>query len=214
MVQAQRTAGSFSIGAFGGINNIMSPEVPKDWLKMGIGFGGELKYNLTKMTALTANFTYISHEVEVDAMNEDFDSIFPGATLEYEGGDLKANIISGNVLQYLTKPEASFGLYATIGAGYYMVKTTTATMKLSYMGTVISDETWDEESEDKFGLNGGLGFEIMMGDKLSLFAEGKYHLVFTGQGDEDDAEFEEAIGKKITGKTSFISAMGGIRFSL
>jgi opacity protein-like surface antigen len=118
------------------------------------------------------------------------------ANVNIEGGGVKSCI--GQSFQ----PEASTGFYATLGGGYYMVKTENPDkVELTIQGETIdiTDEFTGNSSadENKFGVNGGLGLEIAMGSSLALFAEGKYHLIFT----EDD-------------KIGLITVMGGLRFSL
>ena len=201
----QRTPGSFSIGGFGGLAMPQSPKEFKDITKSSIGYGGEFKYNINEKTSFVAAFTMLPFKYNEDEFTKMFEE-FTGETgleVNVEGGGFKINAITGNVLLYLSPPEASTGFYATVGGGYYMLKTEDPDkVEVTVEGETIdvTDEftsNGESEGENKFGVNGGLGLEVAMGTNLALFAEGKYHLIFT----EDD-------------KTGFITIMGGIRFSL
>jgi len=126
-----------------------------------------------------------------------------GMELELSGMDLVAKIISANFMQYFTHPDASFGFYVTAGGGYYMLSATDLKIKISYQGqTVEETESMEDELEDKFGVNGGIGVELQFGPNFIVFAEGKYHYLF---GEEEGPDGDK-------GNLSFITAMGGIRF--
>ncbi len=199
LVNAQRAAGTLSFGGFGGVGLPMGPDEFKDHYKMGIGFGGELKYNFTEMTSLAASFTYLPFKIDEDKMIEDVTEgveIPEGVEITIEGGSLKMSIISANLIQYFTAPAASAGFYVTAGAGYYTYSMDDVTVKVTYEGETYEETMEMDESESDLGLNGGAGLEITMGTNLFLFAEGKYHHIFS----EDEA-------------TSFITIMGGLRFT-
>ncbi len=166
VVQAQRTPGSVSLGAYGGVGLPMGPDSFKDYWKMGIGLGAEIRYNFTEYFCVGISFTY-----QPFSLKEELEEIV--------GGALKMHILSGNLVQYFTPTDNPICLYATLGGGYYMMK---------------PEEGY--ESEDKPGLNGGAALEMMVSRDLFLFAEGKFHYVFT-EGDH----------------TSFITTMGGVRWA-
>jgi len=165
VVQAQRTPGSISLAAYGGVGLLMGPDSFKDYWKMGIGLGAEIRYNFTEYSCVGISFTY-----------QPFGLKEGSAEL---GGTLKMHILSGNFVQYFTSPDNPICLYATLGGGYYMMKPEEG-----------------NASEDESGLNGGAALEMMVSRDLFLFAEGKFHYVFT-EGDH----------------TSFITIMGGIRWA-
>jgi len=224
LVNAQRAAGTFSIGGFGGVGMPMGPEFFKDFLKMGIGFGGEFKYNFTEMTSFAASFTYQPFKLDEDKIIEEVtegEEIPEGMEITVEGGTLKMSIISANLIQYFTPPEASAGFYVTAGGGYYTTKIADAKLKWAYMGESDEMELWKEEDwkpengfgldKSGFGINGGLGLEMRLGTNMFLFAEGKYHYTFV-EINAIDEEMKEDV-KKEFGKLSFITIMGGVRFS-
>jgi opacity protein-like surface antigen len=186
----QRTPGSFSIGGFGGLTMPQKPTFIKDNYKNGIGFGGELRYNLGEKAGLAIAYSYIPFKRDKEGL------------ADIKGGEWINNVISANLDFYATPPEAFAGFYLIVGGGYYMMKT--ADMK--YGGEVIQEGS--DESGNKFGVNGGLGLEIRAGAKLAIFVEGKYHYVFTKEekGDNVDEDYK--------GKLQFITIMGGLRLSL
>lgn len=194
-VFAQRTPGSISIGGFAGIGMPQKPTFIKNSWKNSLGYGGELKYNVNETTSLAAGYTIIPFKLNVDKV---FGADAAGVSIS--GGELKTGIISANLLKYFTAPEASAGFYLTLGGGYYMF--TFNDIKVDGEALEISDQ----KTENKLGVNGGLGLEIKMADKLSLFAEGKYHYVFTKE--------EKNVEADMKGKLQFITVLGGLRFSL
>ncbi len=222
-VHAQRIAGSYTIGAIGGVGMMMSPEAYKDWTKMGKGFGGEFKFNMTETTSLGISYTNLSFPINTDQIATDFEPIIqqeaPGAiveTVEFDPFNIKAGIISANLIQYFTAPSASVGFYGTIGAGYYMIKMDDMKITATAPGFPPIEMTEEGgDSENKLGLNGGLGLEILLGETIGLFVEGKYHYILSKlEEDEETQQMEQVIGKSMTGNVSFVGIMGGLIISL
>jgi len=196
---AQRTPGSYSIGGFGGVGLPSGPKEFKDYFKSGIGYGGELKYNVNEKTSLSASFTMLKFGIKTDEIEDAVGE--EGAKVTVEGGGLKANIIQANLLYYLAPPESSTQLYLIGGGGYYMEKAESpdkVTVEFEGETYDLSDmfESEDSESENDFGVQFGAGLDLPLGS-LNLFVEGKYHIVFT----EDES-------------TKFITVMGGLRFPM
>jgi opacity protein-like surface antigen len=171
---------------------LQKPKFMKENWKTSLGFGGEIKYNLNEKTSLTLAFTYIPFKLDLKKLGIEDANI--------KGGEIKTSVISANLDFYLTPPEASAGFYIAAGGGYYMLKAA----DLIFEGVPLIEG--DNEGENKFGVNGGLGFEIKVGESLTLFAEGKYHYVFTKE--DKDLEADQK------GKVQFITVMGGLRLSL
>ena len=212
MVQAQREAGSYSLGAYGGIGLPMGGEFFKDYFKMGTGFGGEFKFNFSERSSLGASFTYqpfkLNNDEFTDALSLLFSELMAGTSVSIDGGNVNTNIISANFFQYFTPPDASLSFYATAGGGYYSFSTSEATIVVTLGGqTVFEDTNEGGDSESGFGINGGLGLELLMGTKMYIFFEGKYHYTFIEQEGIEELDIEAA-------KISFVTVMGGIRFIL
>lgn len=92
-------------------------------------------------------------------------------------------IISGTanvVYTFQTSEESTFHPYLIGGAGVYNMKS--------------NFDDFDDDSETKFGINGGAGFNVAMGG-ASVFIEGRFHNVFT----EDES-------------TNFVPINIGVRF--
>jgi Outer membrane protein beta-barrel domain len=86
------------------------------------------------------------------------------------------------VYRFQTSPESTFRPYLIGGGGVYNLKPT---------GDDVPDGA---DSQTKFGLNGGAGFDIKAGS-ASLFAEARFHNVFTDGSN-----------------TNFLPITAGIRF--
>ena len=211
---AQRKDETYSIGAFGGIGLLLSPSNFKDNYQMGIGIGGEYRYNFTEYTSIFGSFTYLPFKADMDKLEsvmvgtieEAMEETYPNVPYHLEGIQIgketyTVNIIAAGVVQYFTPPEASMGLYATAGIGYYWQgfsgSTTEFTVVFPDSGT-SEPMSWSfpYESEGDFGFNGGVGFELQIWNQLFLLTEVKLHYVFTE-------------GEKMT----FLAAMGGVRFT-
>lgn len=218
MTFAQRGPGQITIGGFAGMGRITNPELLKEWTKSGIGFGGELRYFISSSTALNLSFTTLPVKADEKNMASNFLSLagdflgdLTGIAIDVDvsGFGIDTYMICANLNQYLTSPESSFGFYASIGGGYYMAKIDAATIGVTIDGIAAEEVEIEEDSEDKFGINGGVGLEFKMGEKMALLVEGKYHYVFT-----DEMEDAEDLGYDTAGKLSFITIVGGIRIAL
>lgn len=205
MVHAQRMAGGLAVEGFGGIGYPLSPEYFTDYWEMGFGFGGGARYNFTDMTTFSVSFTYLPFPLNSDEFVAMFEDMLPaGAELEIDGGSINTSIISANLVQYFTPPDASIGLYLTVGGGYYLFSIADLELKATYLGETETDTIeMGDDVEDKFGINGGAGLEFLLGT-MNLFVEGKYHYLF---GEEEGPDGED-------GMFSFITAMAGLRISL
>jgi opacity protein-like surface antigen len=87
-------------------------------------------------------------------------------------GSLKDRLILGTaniVYKFKTSEDSRFRPYLIGGGGVYNVKTTGSNDVGSVLGT--------GNSETKFGLNGGAGFDFKAGS-AGLFVEGRFHNVF------------------------------------
>lgn len=198
-VFAQRTPGTYSIGAFGGVAMPQGPKEFKDYFKSGYGFGGEVKYNVNPKISLAGSFSMVSFGIKEDAITDGFD--MDGAKVTIDGGGVKVNAIQANVLYYLMPAGSATELYAIGGAGYYMQKMESP----DKVEVEVEGEKYDitdmfdmgsEDSENDLGVQFGLGMDLPLGS-MNLFFEGKYHIVFT----EDES-------------TKLLTVMAGLRFPL
>ncbi|MBN2416257.1 outer membrane beta-barrel protein [bacterium] len=191
LVNAQRAAGHFSIAGFAGAGLPMGPEAFKDNFGMGMGFGGGLKFNVTEKTSLAVSFIAQKLMLDDDKILDDYGA---GSDDTIEGGDVNINVISANLVQYVTPPDAFLGFYLTAGGGYYMMSATD--MKITQPGGGSLTVSTDAYDANNVGVNGGVGVEIGLGT-LGFSIEGKFHYIFT----ENDA-------------TMIVTAMGGVIINL
>ena len=221
LISADRDPGTYSIGGFGGIAMPQKPEGFKKYFNSGIGFGGEFKYNLNPTTSLGLSYTYLSFKANEDEFKSAFGMMKPFATqITLEISPTTVSIISANLTKYLTPPEASAGFFLTLGGGYYMAKT--EDIKYSYSDPIwgSGSGTYPTGSEDNdFGINGGVGLEFKVGEKINLFVVGLYHYVFTSDEETNSNTLAKSMADAndqvdMSGKTQVISIMGGLRFSL
>lgn len=204
---AQRDAGSITFSGFVGTAMPAGPEFFKDYYKMGLGYGGSVRYNLSGTSAIGADVIYQPFKLDSDAFLDiaaGGGTIPIGVEVEIEGGDVNVFIISANFIQYLTPPSSSAGLYAIVGGGYYTFTPKDITVKITGFGEMTEEA---DDSESGFGVNGGLGIELAFASNLSFFAEGRYHYTFV---EIEDAP--EEMGA--SGKIHFIGVIGGFRLSL
>jgi opacity protein-like surface antigen len=87
--------------------------------------------------------------------------------------DLNTQIINGTgnlVYSFSTSTETAIRPYLLGGGGVYNIK------------AVGDDVLGDAESDTKFGINAGAGFDYRATETLGIFLEGRFHLIFT-EGD-------------------------------
>ena len=216
----------FSVGGFGGYGMPLGPELISEYWKGGLGFGGEIRFDLNERTKIA--LTYLNQTLKSDIGLEDLglglDDIDLDELTGYgfdvdmslSGMDIKSNIITANIVQYLNNPGGGSAVYGTAGIGYYMIGVSDVKFEYSVSGSIYGvyfDESdkqtidMSDEGEDKFGINGGLGLEMKAGSMI-LFAEAKLHYVFT------DLEEPEEDFDKEGGNMMFLSILGGIRMPL
>ena len=191
LVHAQRTAGHFSIGGYGGVGLPIAPEDLSEDFVMGLGFGGSLKFNLTNTTTIGAGVVVQKLMLDDEKALSDY-----GGNPEdnVEGGDINTNIIFVNLVQYFTSPDAFMGFYVMAGGGYYMMSS--STIKITQPGGGSLTVTTDKYDDNNIGINGGVGLEFGSG-VLGFFVEGKFHYIFT----ENEA-------------TMIVTPMGGVIINL
>lgn len=220
LLSANRDSGTFSLIGYGGFGKTNKPVFIKDYYKSALGYGGTFQCNINDNTALSISYTCLPFKINKDKFVEEaMNYAQPGfedvdIDIQARDGGFKASFFSANWIKYFNPPYSSAGYYLALGGGYYMIKREDATVN----GTVtvgthpvsIPEVHIDGNgSENKFGLNGGLGIEINVGESVSIVIEGKYHYVFT-----KDEEQEEIGGSETSGKFQFLTVMGGIRIGL
>ncbi len=107
------------------------------------------------MIAAELNYFQAAHNMELREL----------ITFEWQGRQVDYNYIGGNLKYFF--PLAVFHPYISLGYGYY---------------TVDLDEI--DEDTDR-GYNFGAGFEIHLGKRFSISAEGRYHRVKLNIDEQD-----------------------------
>jgi opacity protein-like surface antigen len=211
LVSADRDPGTMGIGIHGGIALPQGPEFLKENFNTGIGFGADFRYNINPTTALGLSYTLLSFKADEGKMEDMF--FKPAADVTIEIDPVQVSVISANLIKYLTSPEASTGFFVSIGGGYYTAKSPEVKISAPDLGY---EETIKSESESDFGINGGLGLEFKISKKMTFYASGEYHYIFTDDDEENDGGMAKSAADEDDsgGKTKVISIMGGIRYAL
>ncbi len=214
---AARPVSNITLSGYAGLGMPGGPKDFKDFYKTSFGFGAEFRYPCCEGTSVAIGYTRLPFRINQDQWIQE---LWPGMTdISLSGGKLNINIFSLNLIHYFTAPAAVPGVYVTAGPGLYGF----SNGDLTYAGTVggsgggyygdpgtrVSYTIKGKDlgkSESKFGLNGGFGLDFQLADKWILFAEGKFHYVFTKS--ENNAE----TGRTGGGKTTFITTMAGVRY--
>jgi len=203
-IQPQIRTGLFSVGGVGSIGIPVwkdDPVVFMDDFGLGLGFGGELKINVTRFTQLGGRMIYQTFRPDFDGMKEEIEvRLKEGGAVEDVHGSMIVGMITGSLIQHV----GSTGFYLTAGGGYYLYKSGKITFEMTQIGYAFEHEE-ELDTENGYGFNGGFGLEKLISRKLSFFIEGKYHHVFREEAKE---------AAKDVGKASFILLVTGLRYFL
>ncbi len=218
LISADRDPGTMAVGIHGGIALPQGPEFFKENFNNGIGFGGEFRYNINQTTALGLSYTMLAFKADADKFKSMYESTYMGFakpsddTYTLEINPVTVSVISANLIKYLTPPEASTGFFVTLGGGYYISKSPEVKISSGDYSEILAKS----ESESDFGINGGLGVEFKISERMTFYAVGEYHYVFSEADDEDNGGMAKSMADEddSDGKTKVISIMGGIRYAL
>ena len=106
---------------------------------------------------------------QIDGMFQRFG--IEGAPDNFDGHFQVIQGTANVVYTFTTAEESNFHPYLIGGAGVYNLKAS-------------GDDIANDESETKFGLNAGAGFDFQAGS-VALFVEGRFHNIFKGTVDVD-----------------------------
>ena len=191
ILHAQRTAGSLSIGGYGGAGILTQPSSLKDYYKQNLGYGGEIDFYLTRMTAVSVTYQSQRFECDREKVRDQFDTIYLHVYKIWDG-NATLRYVGINLIQYFTPPHFFIGLYLKIGGGAYQIHYEDFTLK----GMAMVEEKALAPDDDGMGLHGGPGLEILLSKQIRLIVEGKYHHVFTSE--EVTSCISMRLGLKIT----------------
>jgi opacity protein-like surface antigen len=159
-----------NVYAGGGVTMPMSPDVFKDYWKMGIGFGGGVGFEVTPMFEVVGRFGYNMHSL-------DSDKLLAGLTgITIDGGDFKTLEIMADVKFLIPAGEegAAFKPYLVGSIGMVSAKFTDMTVTGGTLSITIGGE-----DETKLGFGFGAGADFSVSPKVAIFVDAKYMIVTT-----------------------------------
>jgi opacity protein-like surface antigen len=181
--QIDQSARTIGFGVDGGLVIPVSGDAAvdssfSDYFGIGPGFGAHVSYTPIKQVTVRAGFSYafmkMKDEVAGDAAVEPYLST-PYVYLD--------GVLNGGGFM---KPGSIINPYAIAGGGVYMWKITDDGVN----GDARVLGNLEEMKKTSPGLHFGAGLEVFATPQLSVFAEGKYHMVFM----EDTEKFGEDFG--------------------
>ena len=179
---------------FGGAAFPLSPDVFKDYYKLGYSIHGQYVIFPSPRLGIAFGAAYEPFTFDGDAFLEDLEEAW-GAPLEgYEiEGTAKIIEVCAGLRPYLTSSMSSTQIFL-FGMATYNFLMEEATIKYTdpFWGYTEDTETAED---DEFGLAAGAGIEIPAGDRLNIIVQGITRFIFT----EDET-------------TSFVGVTAGIVF--
>jgi hypothetical protein len=213
---AQRESGSYSIGFCESMGQAMLPENFKDYWGMGFGPGIEFKYNLTDVSCIITSFQFWNFNINNQKIIDMYEPLLHNiSTLNTNNGAWRTMFLGLDIIHYMTKPDASIGLYIIGGGGYYLINEEHVDVVITTLEQSYKTKVKSKVIRSKFGFNGGFGFDMILNDKLFFFIQSKYHFIITEGLEAEDQKglLEKAIGS-VNSNTAFVSINAGLRFGL
>ncbi|OJT23920.1 hypothetical protein BO221_18370 [Archangium sp. Cb G35] len=153
-----------------------------DRFQLGGAFQAGLAYYFNQRLGIQAEYLFSGYNVQSDVLNSTGTNGYH--VMQY--GDL--NVI------YNVLPARPFGIYVLGGPGLYyrrvevtefagvgVVPYCDPWLYICYNTTVPVEEVLGSRSRTDFGLNAGVGISLrLFGGPLRLYAEGRYHFIFSG----------------------------------
>jgi len=194
------------IELYGGVAFPLSPDAFKDVFKMGLSLNAQYVLFPSPSIGIPVFVGYERFTVDADAIGDEFKAAIQaglaGSGLDLVSADLDVEGSASTVKfgigirPYLTKPEASTQIFL-FGTGTYNIlnekeKFNSATLTIrdqfgnQQTGRVTAEDLQNEGAEtefkaddNKFGLAGGIGFEIPAGESLNLIIQGLFNVIMT-----------------------------------
>ncbi|MGB5106686.1 MAG: outer membrane beta-barrel protein [Candidatus Zixiibacteriota bacterium] len=195
-------AGSFGIGVNGGIllpvsGDVTSDSSFNDYFKAGPDLGLHLSFVPVQHLTLEAGFDYAFMKLK-DEVRPD-PNLEPYFSVPYVYLNAKWNIGA------LIKSEKNIvNPYLLAGGGVYFWKVTDD----GAGGDAIALANGEEFKKSSFGLQLGAGSEFFVSHNISVFAEGKYHLIFTEDTEKFGDNFANLSAISVTGGLTFYFPLG------
>lgn len=188
MAAAQDNAvGKLGVGINGGLLVPASGDITidssfSDYFGVGPGFGAHLTYTPVKELTLRGGFTYTFLKLKDDAKGSDVsgDPYF-SAPYAYVDGVL-------NLGSFIKSEKKVINPYILAGGGLHFWKMTDDGVNGDAITSPYGTGT-EEWKKTSFGVHFGAGLEYFVTPDLSLFAEGKYHVLLTKDEDKFGDDF-------------------------
>jgi hypothetical protein len=168
-----------------------------DLFNVGPRLGGHINYTICKQAAVCGGISYtylkMKNEVRGNVTRK------PYFTTPYFNVDGILNF--GGFM----KPSSMINPYLTAGAGAYMWKVNDDGVG----GNAIKLASTKEFRNTSPGIHFGPGVEFFATPVLSIFAEGKYHLIFTKDNDKFGPEFKNLGAVDATVGPTYHFSLGG-----
>ena len=169
-VQAQDEPMKINIYAGGGLTMPMSPDVYKDYWKMGMAFGGGVGFEVTPTFEIIGRFGYNMHSLDTDKLLEGTSGI------TIDGLDFKTMEIMADI-KYMFPAGAegaSFKPYLVGTVGMVNAKFSDVTITGGSLSMTLGGV---DETKLAFGF--GAGADLSLSPKAAIFIDAKYMMVTT-----------------------------------
>jgi hypothetical protein len=211
LVQAQF---NYNLSGYGEKVYPLKPGYFKDYFNTGSGFGGEIRFLTEGNNSFSFEFSFLTLNLN--------DKKFLRARMNAQGtewltaeGSVKIELVSLTYIRTLVATENAFSISGLAGLGVYRVlpeginaKTRAVTQDDLIPGEATDVKVDLGREENKSALNGGLELEVPIFGALKLFAQARYHVVFTKENTDI------ITGRKINGRMEFWTPVVGLRFDM
>lgn len=208
---------SFSVGLLGGFGFPQTPKSFKNSYSTGLGLGGELKFDMSKRTAvrLTARCQNqdikTSEDIIIHALVESPESM--GAAFRVRGGELTLSSISTSIIYNIVRPKRFPKVYLTLGGSFHFIKTTDLNLDATFQGQTMAMISYysADQAMAYLGIHEGLGLEKNIHKCISFFTEIQYEYLFTNSPTHEfiwDDDYDEDL------KLSYLTLLAGIRLTI
>jgi opacity protein-like surface antigen len=181
--QIDNNIGKLGFGVDGGLfipasGDFTADSSFSDFFSVGPGFGAHVNYTICKQAAVRGGFSYTFLKMKDEARGNMTNKPYLATPYLYLDGILNF----GGFM----KPGSTINPYLAAGAGFYTWKVTDDGVG----GDAIKLANNEEFKNTSLGIHFGPGVEFFATPALSIFAEGKYHLIFTKDNDKFGPEFK------------------------
>ena len=173
------------VGIDGGIlipatGDVVPDSSVSDFFDLGPSFGVHVCYGVIPEFSVEAGFKYSFMKMKDEVNDEPSKEPYLNMPQIYVDGIL-------NLGSFIKKENNMINPFVRAGVGIYPWKLT----EDDVTGDAVRLDNNEEFKKTSFGLNFGAGLEYFATPELSLFAEGKFHYVFTKDEDKFGPDFDD-----------------------